>query len=213
MATYTYGERTRTRTVVATLVRQGLIVVLTGVEAIALVLWLSLLREASPLSRLAAAGFGVLALGLLVEHVLTDLAVNDFDVSVPGVAAAALSASEALIWGLWLLIAGTIGGLVGLLVAGGLFAALLVPQHTIEDSVLRGRDPLADIANVEMLGYSVVEAVGAVLWLLFVTRPDLVEPILVEAGLTAAAAAPVGAGILATALLIEHEIGVHLARR
>jgi hypothetical protein len=213
MAIHRESERTRTRAFIDSLVRNGLIVVFTGVETVALILWLALVRDAPVVSRASAVGLGILAIGLLVEHFLTDLAVNGFGSSASGGKAIAFSASETALWAVWLVVAERVGGLVGLLVAGVVLAVLLVPQHSIEDNVLRGRGFLSDLLNLRTLGFSVIEAAGATLWLLFVLRGDLIEPFLVEVGVSAADPAVVGAGILAGALLIEHLVGVQFSRR
>lgn len=213
MATYTHGEETVARRFAAAVGRYGLVVTFTAVETVALVLWLGFVRGAPIASRASAIGLGVLGVGLLAEHVLTDAAVNGLGDLTPSAKAVAFSASETVIWALWLVVAEAVGGLGGLLVAGALLTVLLVPQHTVEDNALRGRGFLSDLLNLQTLGFSVIEAAGATLWLLFVLRGDLVEPLLAEAGAASADPAVVGAGVLAAALLVEHVVGVAFSRR
>jgi hypothetical protein len=213
MATHQERERTKMQAFVASITRTGLIVVFTGVEAVALVLWLAFVRDAPLVSLASAVGLGILAIGLIVEHFLTDLAVNGFRSSASSGKAITFSASETALWALWLVIAERVGGLVGLLVAGAVLAVLLVPQHSIEDNVLRGQGFFSDLINLRTLGFSIIEAAGATLWLLFVLRGDLVEPFLVEVGATTAEPAVAGAAILAVALLVEHLVGVQFSRR
>jgi hypothetical protein len=45
----------------------------------------------------------------------------------------------------------------GVAVAG----VVLVPQHTVEDNVLRGRGLFADLFAAGTIGFSIVEAAGA----------------------------------------------------
>lgn len=217
MATRGHGTETETETeavsTVGVAVNTVLVVAFTGVETLALVAWLAVVEGAPLASRAAAVGLGLLVAGLFVEHFLTDLAVNGVELSFPAGRAALFSASEAVIWALWLVIAEVIAGPVGILVAGVVLAVLLVPQHTVEDNVLRGRGLLSAVFDVGTAGFSLVEAAGATGWLLFVRHGDLVGPLLAEAGITAVGPATVGVGILAFALFVEHSMGVAFSRR
>jgi hypothetical protein len=209
----TTRDRSETTGVLGSIGRFTLIAAFTGVETVALVVWLALVDDAAVTSETAALGLGILAVGLLVEHFLTDLAVNGIDLSFPLGRAIVFSASEALLWALWLGIADRVGGLRGLAVAAAVLALLLVPQHTVEDNVLRGRSFFDRLLNLDTIGFSIVESVGATVWLLFVRNPDLVEPQLTSVGLTGVDPAAIGVGILALALLVEHDIGVGFSRR
>lgn len=195
------------------LTRYVFIAVFTAIETAALAVWLVLVADAPAVSQAAAIGLGVLFVGLLVEHVLTDVAVNGVDLSFPVRAGIFFSATETALWALWLVIAERVAGLEGFLVAGVVLAVLLVLQHSIEDNALRGRGLFSRLLNGGTFGFSVLEAAGATAWLVFVQRPDLVEPRLAEFGFGGVDPAAVGLGILAVALFVEHAIGVAFSRR
>lgn len=192
--------------------RAILIVSFTGVETVALVVWLGFVEDAPVISRASAIGLGVLAVGLVVEHFLTDQAVNGVDLSFPVGRGVLFSTTETALWALWLLVAERFAGLEGFLVAGGVLAVLLVPQHTIEDNALRGRGLFSTLVNRRTVGFSLIEASGATVWLLFVRRGDLIAPFL-EGSVPSTDPAILGVGILAFALFIEHNIGVAFSRR
>lgn len=193
-------------------VRTALIAGFTVVETAALAGWLSFVRDAPTVSVAVAIGLGVLLVGLVVEHVLTDFAVNGVALSLPRAEVVVFSASETALWAVWLVVAERLGGAVGVLVAGVVLAVLLVPQHTIEDNVLRGRGLLADLADLGTAGFSLVEAVAATLWLAFVLRLAVVEPVLVGQ-LGAVGADVVGLAALAALLFVEHTMGVRFSSR
>jgi hypothetical protein len=190
-----------------------LMVGFTLVETLALGLWLTLVGGAPLISAASAVGLGVLTMGLVLEHVLTDATINGVSVSVlPGKQVLAVSSSEALLWVLWLGVAERLGGVDGVLAAGVIFAVLLVPQHTVEDNVLRGADPFESVVDLGTVGFSVVEAVGATVWLLLVFEGAQFRWLLATLGLGGVDPAAVGLGALAVILLVEHDIGVALAR-
>lgn len=193
--------------------RITLIGLFTGVETVALVAWLGFVGDAAVASRAAAIGLGVLFGGLVVEHLLTDLAVNGVDFSFPAGSVAAVSATETALWALWLLVADRVGGTEGVLVAGAALAVLLVFQHTVEDNALRGRNLLARLLDPGTATFSVVEAAGATAWLLLVTDGGRVGPLLADLGLSGVDPAVLGVGVLAVALLVEHSMGVGFSRR
>ena len=197
----------------ATLGRFVLIGAFTGVETIALVVWLGFVRDAPVASQATAIGLGVLAVGLLVEHFLTDQAVNGPNLSFPLGKVVSFSASETVLWALWLVIADAIGGVDGLLIAGVVLAVLLVPQHTVEDSVLRSRGLLSNLVDLGTVGFSIVEAAGATAWLVLVLRGDLVEPLVASTVLMDVDPATIGVGALSVALFAEHVLGVSFSLR
>lgn len=82
------------------------------------------------------------------------------------------------------------------------------PQHTIEDNLSQGRDLPAGIIDLNTVGFSLIEAGGATLWLAVAFRPGLVA-----GTFTGIDAALVGLAILAVALFVEHNIGVRFSRR
>lgn len=192
----------------STPVRLALIAVFTVIETAALAIWLRIVRGEPAISIDVAIGLGILAVGLVVEHLLTDLAVNGIDLGFPLGPIVVLSVSETALWGVWLEVAELIDGIVGFAVAFVVLAVLLVPQHTIEDNILRGRALLSDLVSLGTAGFSLIEAAGATAWLTLVFRPDLVGGSV--AGLDAAL---VGLGVLAVALFVEHNIGVRFSSR
>ncbi|MBX0285259.1 hypothetical protein EGH22_02890 [Halomicroarcula sp. F28] len=212
MATIDSGERSALagfRVTGQTLLMVGF----TLVQTLALGLWLTLVADAPLISAASAVGLGVLTLGLVLEHVLTDATINGVSVSaLPGKQAFAVSGSEALLWVLWLGVAQRLGGVDGILVAGALLAVLLMPQHTVEDNVLRGVAPFETVIDLGTAGFSVVEAVGATVWLLLVFEGQQFSGLLAALGLAGVDSSAVGLAALAVVLLVEHDIGVALAR-
>lgn len=213
MATRSSGRGTDAVALHAAIGRQVLVLASTGVETLALAIWLEAVLAAPVVSATAATGIGVLAAGLLVEHVLADLTVNGPDVSVPPGFVVANATSEAASWGLWLAIATWLGGADGFLLAGGTLGALLVPQHSVQVAVRRGRPPFSNVVNAGTVGFSVLEAAGATAWLVLVVRGDRVRSVLVDHGLAWVDPAAAGVGLLAVSLFVEHNLGVALARR
>lgn len=191
-----------------TLLRVGLVVAFTAVEAAALAFWLDQVRGEPTVSTAVAIGLGVLAVGLFVEHVLTDVAVNGVDLELPVLAVVGFTLSETVLWALWLVIAERLGGVVGLGAALAFLAVLLVPQHTVEDNVIRARPALGDLVDLRTAGFSLIEAAGATAWLALVLRPDLVG-----GAVRGVDAALVGLGVLTAALFVEHSLGVRFSSR
>ncbi|MDS0284172.1 hypothetical protein [Haloarcula onubensis] len=212
MATIDSGERSALAGVRVT--GQTLLMVgFTLVETLALGLWLTLVQSAPVISATSAIGLGVLTSGLVVEHVLTDATVNGVSAdALPDRQALAVSVSEALLWVLWLGVADRLGGVDGILFAGGLFAVLLVPQHTVEDNVLRRVGPFDSVVDLGTAGFSVVEAAGATVWLLLAFEGGQFSGLLASLGLGGVDPAALGLAALAVFLLVEHDIGVKLAR-
>lgn len=194
------------------------IAVFTAVETLALGLWLALVRGEPTLSTVALAGVGVLLVGLVVEAVVNTVVVNGLRGLRPG-AIATFSGTETLIWVVWLLVAEWFGGLTGVGVAGILLFVLMLPQHSIEDNALRGRALFSDVVHSGTAVFTVVEVVGATVWLALVLRgpellggiglglPQSLPPLAPEAGAAA------GLLFLAVALFVEHEMGVQFALR
>jgi len=212
MATIDSGDRSTLAGVRVT--GQTLLMVgFTLVETLALGFWLTLVSGAPVISGASAVGLAVLTVGLVLEHVLTDATVNGVSVSVlPDRQILAVSVSEALLWVLWLGVAQRLGGVDGIVVAGGLLAVLLVPQHTVEDNVLRGVGPFNSVLDLGTAGFSLVEAVGATVWLLLVFEGSQFGGLLATVGLGGVDPAAIGLAALAVILFIEHDIGVALAR-
>lgn len=233
MATQRHRLAAEASRAVETLGRITLIGLFTGVETLALVIWLGLVENAPAASQMAALGLGILAVGLFVEHFLTHVAVSGWDQPFPAGPAAFFSASEAALWALWLGIAENVpaervavslarGGLelppvlaetANFLLAAVVFSVLLIPQHTIEDNALRGDSTFASVFSVGTIGFSLLEGFGSTVWLLLVLEPGPVRPLLRQAGLAGTSPATLGVVVLAVTLLVEHVVGVRFARR
>lgn len=222
MATYEYTGQSPSRNLAAVLDRTALIAAISLVETAVLGIWLFLVQHSLITSLATGFGFTALAGGLVVKYAVTDVAVNGLEASVPAPQAIAVVLIEAALWTLWLLTADRVGGLVGIAVAGAVLAALLVPQHVIQDNVLRGQGLVSNLVDLNALGFSLVQAGGATIWLLFVLRGDLVTPLLVDADALVGSHLPVdvatldpglvGLAALAAALFVEHVIGVSFSR-
>lgn len=186
----------------------GIIALFTGIETAALALWLEFVRGEPAVSTAVAVGLGVLVAGLFVEHLLTDVAVNGVHLDFRFGAIAGFTISETVLWGVWLRAAEGVGGGVGIVIASVVLAVALVPQHTIEDNVLQGREPLGDLVDLDTAGFSLIEAAGAAIWLGLVLHPDAVGGSI--GGVDAALVGLVGLGV---ALFVEHTIGVRFSSR
>jgi hypothetical protein len=206
----------------------------TVVEVAALALWLGIVDGDVAPAVSAAVGLVVLFVGLVVEGALTHVTVNG--ASVPSLGPLlAFSATETALWAAWLFAADHVGGVVGIAAASlGLFV-LLVPQHTVEDNALRGERPLSDAFAVGTLGFSLVEAAAAAVWLAFVRLdagtlallpddgafatasvavPALTEfHVVVDLPTRVDAGAAIGVAALTLLLLVEHLLAVDFARR
>jgi len=211
MATLDHGDRTSLAGLVTT-ARVLLILTFTGVETAALAIWLAVVDGASIASVTIVVGFGILVLGLGVVHVLTDLAVNGLDLTVPTRTVVGLSVSEAILWGVWLAIASSATSIDGFVLAGTVLAVLLVPQHTVADNALGGRPPFSSLLEPGTFGYSAVKSAGATVWLLFVRHPEYVLDRISALELASAEPAAVGLAILTLALFVEHNIAVTYSR-
>lgn len=210
----TFGRERRTAfTGLLVTVQVLFVVFFTAVEAVALGLWLAIVADASLVSTATAVGLGVLAVGLVVEHVFTEFAVNGVSISFSIPAVVGVSVSETVIWGVWLGAAELLGGVDGVLLAGGLLAVFLIPQHTVEDNVLRGERALSRVFDLGTVGFSAVEAAGATAWLLFAFHGSLVRPAVRALGLTGVGTERLGLVVLAGALFVEHVIGVTFTKR
>jgi hypothetical protein len=180
--------------------RAVLVCLFTGVEVVALCVWLEL-GASEPMSATAALGLSLLVAGLTLEHFLAELAANGLRASVPATGLLAVSAAEAVVWWTGLAVASAAGGPDGLLYAGVALAVLFVPQHAAEQRVLGHGVTGVGLAG-RSLSASVLEAAGAVAWLGLAPG----GPGGLVAGVEAAGPAPgsVGVSLLGVALLLEH---------
>ena len=213
MAKHGYRRRSGIVGMAVGVARLVLVVAFTGVETIALGVWLAVVADAPTRSTVFVAGSVVLAAALVVEHLVTDVAVNGPRLSVPFARVTLASVTETALWIAWLVIARSVGGVTGLLAAGGALALLLVPQHAGEDGLLREESLLSALTTTAVLEISLLEAAGATAWLAIVG--GTVSPAALHrfATLAGVEGETIGLGILALALLIEHTLAVRFARR
>ncbi|HEU04085.1 MAG TPA: hypothetical protein ENH95_03060 [Nitrosopumilus sp.] len=177
------------------------IVVFTAVEVVTLVVWLIFALEASD------AFFSILAVlvligGLTLEHLITYNVIHKrslFDFrGLPVGQKAVVSLIETGIWVVWLVIArqDIAGGFEHIIAAVVLFGLLII-EHTISDNVFTGRKLFERLADKRTIGFSIVEAAGAAIWL-----------VLIDVDL-----AILGVIVLAIASFLEHNLAVNLALR
>jgi hypothetical protein len=102
-----------------------------------------------------------------------------------------VSLIETAIWALWLLLAN-----LNAIVAAVVLTSLLILEHTVSDNVFKGKGLFSRLIDGRTIGFSLIEAVGAAIWLA-----------LVEANLSV-----VGVLILVIASFIEHTMAVALER-
>lgn len=133
--------------------------------------------------------------------------------SRPGPRVVFVSVTEAVLWAGWLLVAEQVGGLTGVGVAGIALFVLLVPQHTVEGNALRGEGLFSNVLAVGTVGFSLVEAAVATVWLALVFQGDRFAPVLAPVTGGVVEPAVVVLAALATALFVEHVVGVRFSRR
>ncbi|WP_123536141.1 hypothetical protein [Halosimplex salinum] len=197
----------------AVLYRWVLVLVVTGVEVAVLGVWLALFDGADPLSRSVGVGVVVLLVGLQVSQFLTDLAVNGTAVGFPLGGTLAVSVSETVLWVGWFAVVTALGGLRGAFVGGVAFAVALAVQHTVETNALRGAPLTERLFDPQTVGYSLLTATAAGVWFALNTRVEGAEPAVDLVSSVGLAPATVGGVVLATGLLVEHAMGVVVARR
>ena len=177
------------------------IVVFTAVEVVTLVVWLIFALEASN------ALFSILAVlvligGLTLEHLITYNVIHKrslFDFrGLPVGQKAVVSLIETGIWVVWLVIArqDIAGGFEHVIAAVVLFGLLII-EHTLSDNVFTGKKLFERLADKRTIGFSIVEAAGAAIWL-----------VLIDVDL-----AILGVIVLAIASFLEHNLAVNLALR
>ena len=175
------------------------IAVFTVVEVVALVVWLALVRmEAGAAQALIGSiviGVAILAVGITVEHLLSYNVVNRRPLfklaGLPVGRKFVVSIIETAIWAIWLVLTDP-----NPLAAALVLAVLLVFEHTFSDNVFRDKGTFARLINLRTVGFSIIEAAGAALWLGFV-----------DSGLPIA-----GITVLAVASYAEHVMAVSLGR-
>src|SRR3990172_1656008 len=175
------------------------IVVITAVEVASLAIWLTFVQRGLPI-----VGIVVLAVGLIVEHLLSYNVINRRGLlqlaGLPVAKKALVSLIETGIWALWLTLARSSlfpQASVNIILAAIVLAVLLVVEHTLSDNVFKDRALFSRLADGRTIGFSIIEAVGATIWL-----------VLVQENL-----AIVGIVVLAVGAFIEHTMAVALGQR
>ena len=176
------------------------IAIFTIVEGVTLVVWLALVRSNAGIYQVSTgslvAGLVVLVVGFTIEHIIAYNVIHNRGLlelqGVPIAQKAVVSLIETIIWALWLVLAD-----LNMIVAAVVLTGLLILEHTLSDNVFRGRDIFSKLLDARTIGFSLIEAIGAAIWLA-----------LVEANL-----AVVGVMILVIASFIEHMLAVALARK
>jgi hypothetical protein len=174
--------------------------IFTIIEVVTLAAWLALVLSDAGIYQVSsnsiAAGFAVLVVGFTIEHIVAYNVIHNrglFELQgTPIGQKAVVSLIESAIWALWLALA----SLNGILAAVAL-ASLLILEHTLSDNVFKGKGLFSNLLDTRTIVFSLIEAIGAAIWLT-----------LVQANLLVA-----GIAILAIASFIEHTLAVALARK
>ena len=171
------------------------IAVFTVIEGVTLGIWLVLVRGAANIGSMIIA-FAVLVVGFTVEHIVAYNVIHNrglFELQgAPVLKKAVVSLIESGIWALWLALANRSAILAALVLT-----VLLVVEHTLSDNVFKGKGTFSRLLDARTAGFSLVEAVGAGIWLA-----------LVDANM-----AILGLAVLLIASFIEHSLAVALARQ
>jgi len=174
--------------------------VFTVVEVVTLATWLALVRSEAGIYQVSMSsvvvGLVVLAVGFTIEHLLAYNVIHNrglFELQgLPIGKKAVVSLIETGIWVLWLVLAA-----INAIVAAVALTGLLIVEHTLSDNVFKGKDIFSRLLDAQTIGFSLIEAVGAAIWLA-----------LLQANL-----AVVGILILAVASFVEHLMAVALGQR
>lgn len=191
-----------------------LIGLVTVVKTVAIGVWLGFIIGSSD-ARGLVIGFGVLMGGLTVKHILTEISVNGLDLYHPlsPLAVILLSGSEAIVWTFWFLIIQSMQTFSGLLIGGVYLVAFLIPQHSLEDAIIRSERPIPDFLDTWKIVFSTVEATAATGLVFLVLRIGRIENVLSYYLVTEFGLAKIGLALLASLLFIEHAMNVHYFRR
>ncbi len=177
------------------------IAIFTIVETVALATWLALVRGAANTGSMIA-GLAVLAVGFTVEHILAYNVIHGRGLldlrGVPIAQKAVVSVIETGIWTVWLVLAEwRVLADLNAIVAAVVLAGLLIVEHTLSDNVFKGKGLFSRLIDGRTIVFSLIEAVGAAIWL----------------ALVVANLAIVGIIILLVASFVEHLLAVALGRR
>ena len=176
------------------------IAVFTLIEGVTLVVWLALVRSDAGIYQVSTgslvAGLAVLVVGFTVEHIIAYHVIHNRGLldlqGVPILQKAVVSLIETVIWAVWLVLAD-----LNMILAAVFLTVLLILEHTLSDNVFKGRDIFSKLLDVRTIGFSLVEAVGAGIWLALVQSNMIL----------------VGVAVLLVASFIEHVLAVALARQ
>ena len=177
------------------------IVVFTAVEVVTLVVWLAIALVADDVLESIIAVI-VLIVGFTVEHLITFNVIHKrplFDFrGLPVRQKAVVSLIETGIWVVCLVLA-RMEIFEGLehIVAGVVLAGLLIIEHTVSDNVFTRKRLFERLVDKRTIGFSIIEAAGATIWLALIDIDFAV----------------VGLVVLAAASFIEHNMAVNLALR
>ena len=167
------------------------VVIFTIVEVASLAGWLVLVDRG-----LAGVGIGVLFVGLVVEHVITDNVLHSRSLlslaSVPILEVVAFSGLETAIWAGWLVLWTLISPIAATIF---LILALLI-EHTISRNVHLRLGLFKRLIELETLPHTVVEVIACTAWLLLVRTG---QPLIAIA-------------VLLVGSLVEHTIAVSRTR-
>lgn len=171
------------------------IAIFTLVETVALATWLAVVRGAANTGSMIA-GLAVLAVGFTVEHILAYNVIHGRGLldlrGVPIAQKAVVSVIETGIWAVWLVLTD-----LNPIVAAVVLAGLLIVEHTLSDNVFKGKGLFSRLIDGRTIVFSLIEAVGAAIWL----------------ALVVANLAIVGIIVLLGASFVEHLLAVALGRR
>lgn len=166
------------------------IIVFTIIELAALVGWLALVLQGNNI-----AGIAVLVIGLILEHIVSYNVFNKRPLfNFSGISLGGLlliSATESLIWVVWLVLSQG-SGIISIIIGAVFLVITMFFQHSVERNVFLSKPLFDRIVKTEVIGFTVIEAVAAAVWLFFVLDPGMSDII--------------GAGILGIGLLVEHII-------
>ena len=176
------------------------IAVFTVVEVAALAIWLALVRDDAGAFQADTSpiiiGVAILAGGITIEHLLSYNVINRRPLlkigGLPVGRKLVVSIIETGIWALWLILAD-----LNALAAALVLAVLLIFEHTFSDNVFKDRGVFSRLVDVRTVGFSIIEAAGAAVWL----------------GLVDGGQQIVGIAVLLVASFIEHTMAVNLSRK
>lgn len=150
----------------------------TLIESLGLIIWLALAQGAGTV----LGAIVVLAGFLTLEHAVAYNNLHGRSLfsfhRLPLKRLGIVSISEAIIWAIWLVLAGTMTYSYGV-GAAVVLAALLIIQHNLEFNVVEGQGLLKNVAASRSVGISVIEAVTGAVWLALVATGNPISAVIV----------------------------------